>query len=61
MKLYIGEKKNRLEGSQLVQFSSACKFIANLRHTDLIGVSYDEFVRNCNEATNKDETKTKLN
>ena len=61
MKLYIGEKKNKLEGSQLAQLFSACKFIANLKYTDLIGVSYDEFVRNCNEATTKDVTKTKLN
>ena len=54
MKLYIGEKKNKLEGTQLVQLSSACKFIANLKYTDLIGVSYDEFVRKSNEALNKD-------
>ena len=54
MKLYIGEKKNKLEGSQLVELFSASNFIANLKYTDLIGVSYDEFVRKSNEALNKD-------
>ena len=29
MKLYIGEKKNKLECSQLVELISACKFISN--------------------------------
>ena len=61
MKLYIGEKKNKLEGSQLVELFSASNFIANLKYTDLIGVSHDEFVRNCNEATTKDDAITKLN
>jgi len=60
MKLFVGEKKNKLEGSQIVQLFTACKFIGDLKHQDLIDVSYDEFNTKCDKATINDDTITKL-
>ena len=60
MELFVGEKKNKLEGSQTTQLLLACQFIANLKYQDLNDVSYDEFNTKCNEATNIDDTITKL-
>ena len=60
MKLFVGEKKNKLEGSQIVQLFTACKFIGDLKHQDLIDVSYDEFNTKCDKATIIDDTITKL-
>ena len=58
---YISEKKkNKLEDSQTAQLLLACKFIANLKYQDLIDVSNDVFNTKCNEATNIDDTITKL-
>ena len=60
MELYIGEKKNKLEGSQLTQLLSSCEFIANLTYSDLNDVTQEEFVNNCNYATNTDNTAKRL-
>ena len=60
MKLFVGEKKNKLEGSQIVQLFTACKFIGDLKYQDLIDVSYDEFNTKCDKATINDDTITKL-
>ena len=54
MELYIGEKKNKFEGSQLTQLMSICDFISTIKYSDLIGVNNEEYIRKCNEATNKD-------
>ena len=51
MDLYIGNKKKRIEGSQLTQFEGICKKVLELRHTDLIDVTLEEFTQKCNEAT----------
>ncbi len=53
MELYIGEKKNRLEGSQLTQLLSACEIISNIKYSDLNNVTNEEYIHNCNEAHNK--------
>ena len=53
MKLYIGEKKFKLEENLIIQLFTACKFIANLKYQDLIDVSYDEFNTKCNEMLQK--------
>ena len=54
MELYIGEKKNKFEGSQLTQLMSICDFISMIKYSDLINVSNEEYIIKCNEATNKD-------
>ena len=51
MELYIGEKKNKVEGSQLTQLALICDFIASLKFTDLFGVTREEFIQKCNDAT----------
>ena len=51
MELYIGEKKNKNEGSQLTQLSSICDFISVIKYSDLIDVSAEEYIKKCNEAT----------
>ena len=51
MELYIGEKKNKFEGSQLTQLALICDFIASIKYSQLFGVSSEEFIKRCNEAT----------
>ena len=54
MELYIGEKKNKFEGSQLTQLLGICDFIAKIKYSELIDVSNEEFIKRCNEATTLD-------
>ena len=54
MELYIGEKKNKIEGSQLTQLSSNCDYIADIKYTDLNDVESEEYIKKCNEATAKE-------
>ena len=51
MELYIGESKSKREGAQLTQFKGICEFIPKIKNTDLDGVSHEEFIKKCNEAT----------
>ena len=51
MELYIGEKKNKIEGSQLTQLLSICNFISTIKASNLIDVNDTEFFEKCNEAT----------
>ena len=51
MELYIGESKSKREGAQLTQFKGICEFIPKIKNTDLDGVSHEEFIKMCNEAT----------
>jgi hypothetical protein len=51
MELYIGESKSKREGAQLTQFKGICEFIPKIKNTDLDGVSHEEFIKRCNEAT----------
>ena len=57
MELYIGEKKNKIEGSQLTQLSSICDYIAFIKYNDLNDVDKEEYIQKCNEATAKEFTK----
>ena len=50
MELYIGEKRYKLEGSQLTQLLSACEFISNIKYSNLNNVTKEEYINNCNEA-----------
>ena len=54
MELYIGDRKNKFEGSQLTQLLGICDFIARIKYSELIGVTQEEFIRKCNEATSLD-------
>ena len=54
MELYIGDKKNKFEGSQLTQLLGICDFIAKLKYSQLIDVTNDEFIQKCNEAISTD-------
>ena len=49
MNIYIGDKKNKIEGNQLAQMLSTCSFIADLEPSQLIGVSKEEYEKKCNE------------
>ena len=51
MELYIGESKSKREGAQLTQFKGICEFIPKIKNTDLDGVSQQDFIKRCNEAT----------
>ena len=53
MNIYIGEKKNKIEGNQLAQMLSTCSFIAALEPSQLIGVTTEEYNKKCNEAINE--------
>ena len=59
MELYIGEKKNKFEGSQLTQLLGICDFIAKIKYSELIEVSNEEFIKKCNEATTSDTSTVK--
>ena len=54
MELYIGEKKNKFEGSQLTQLLGICDLIPKIKASQLIDVSKEEFFKKCNEATLND-------
>ena len=56
MELYIGDKKNKFEGSQLTQLLGICDFIAKIKYSHLIDVTNEEYIKRCNEATNNDTT-----
>ena len=47
MELYIGEMKNKNEGSQLTQLQSICKRIMEINHNSLINVDVREFEKKC--------------
>ena len=52
MQLYIGERKNKIEEYQLTQFLSICKFIINLKPSDLFDVTEKEFNQKCEDNIN---------
>ena len=54
MELYIGEKKSKVEGSQLAQLLSTCNFIINLKSSDLFDVTEEEYNKKCQEASSSD-------
>ena len=49
MELYIGNKKNKIEGNQLAQLLATCNFISSLQYSNLYEVTKDEFIRKCSE------------
>ena len=57
IELYIGDRKNKSEGSQLTQLLGICDFIAKIKSADLIEVTNEEFIKKCNESTKQDISK----
>ena len=47
MDLFLGSKRNKLEGSQLVQLQGICQFVDEIKYSDLINVTKDNFDKNC--------------
>jgi hypothetical protein len=47
MELFIGEKKNREEGSQLAQLTAICEFAENITSDKLFGIDEDQFFKRC--------------
>ena len=47
MELFIGEKKNREEGSQLAQLTAICEFAENITSDKLFGIDEDQFCKRC--------------
>ncbi len=54
MDLYFGEKKGKEVESKFAQILGMCNFIPTIKHSNLIGVTEEEFKKKCNEATEKD-------
>ena len=48
MELFIGDKKDKEEGSQLAQLTAICKFTENISAKQLFGVTEEQFSRRCN-------------
>ena len=47
MELFIGDKKDKEEGSQLAQLTAICKFTENITSKQLFGVTEEQFSRRC--------------
>jgi hypothetical protein len=47
MELFIGDKKDKEEGSQLAQLTAICKFTENISANQLFGVTEEQFNRRC--------------
>jgi hypothetical protein len=52
MELFIGDKKNREEGSQLAQLTAICEFAENITPDKLFGIDDEQFLKRC-MTTNK--------
>ena len=48
MELFIGEKKNREEGSQLAQLTAICEFAQKITADKLFGINDEQFLKRCN-------------
>ena len=56
MELFLGDKKNKKEDSELIQLLSLCDYICNMSNSKLINVSKEEYQQKCNEAANNDNS-----
>ena len=52
MELFIGDKKNREEGSQLAQLTAICEFAEKITPDKLFGIDDEQFLKRC-MTTNK--------
>ena len=54
MELFIGDRKNKREDSELTQFLSLCDYIYNISYSNLINVTKEEYELKCNESAKND-------
>ena len=57
MELFLGERKNKKEDSELIQLLSLCDFICNMSYSKLINVSKEEYNNKCLESAKSGEIK----
>ena len=57
MELFLGDRKNKKEDSELIQLLSLCDYICNMSYSKLINVSKEEYNLKCKEAANNDDFK----
>ena len=54
MELFIGDRKNKKEESELIQLLSICDFICNISYTKINNVTKEEYELKCKEEANND-------
>jgi hypothetical protein len=54
MELFIGDKKNKREESELIQILGICEFICNISYEKLINMTKEEYDLKCKEAAKND-------
>ena len=54
MELYIGQKKNKKEDSELIQLLSLCDYINNMSYSKLLDVTKEEYDLKCQESAKND-------
>jgi len=54
MELFIGDRKNKKEESELIQLLSICDFICNMSYTKINNVTKEEYELKCKEEANND-------
>lgn len=57
MELFLGERRNKKEDSELIQFLSLCDYICNMSHSKLLNVTKEEYILKCNEAAKEEYDK----
>ena len=57
MELFLGDRRNKKEDSELIQLLSLCDYICNMSYSKLINVSKEEYNLKCKEAANNDDFK----
>ena len=55
MELFLGERRNKKEDSELIQLLSLCDYICNMSYSKLINVTKEEYITKCNEAAKNDD------
>ena len=61
MELFLGDRKNKKEDSELIQLLSLCDYICNISYSKLINVTKEEYNDKCNKAAKTDDFKNKKN
>ena len=59
MELFLGERRNKKEDSELIQLLSLCDYICTISSNKLINVTPEEYKKKCNEAAKNDDFNTK--
>ena len=61
MELFLGDRRNKKEDSELIQLLSLCDYICNISYSKLINVTKEEYNDKCNKAAKTDDFKNKKN